>query len=380
MSSKDQSRYRVRSTSDVAAHVAINIEELEAWLLGMLSAAGFEAEAARLVAASLVDAEARGISSHGIARVRIYSERLQEGMLSGDAQPTILSETAASAHVDANNAVGHVGAQFALDTAIEKARAQGAGVAVTRGSNHCGTLGFFVRQAAEQGLIAIAATNGPPVMVYFGGRTRAVGTNPIAFGIPRRDGFPLVLDMATAATARGKIILAGQQGDDIPEGWAVDADGRPTTDPAEALEGAVVPFAGPKGSGLAMMIELICGGLAAAITGEQVGDMYEDWNRQQQVSHFVIILDPAAWVGGEAFRDHVASFAQRVHDLPTAEGFEQILLPGEVEERSLLAARDNGVRISGQVFADLEEFGEGLGVATPEPLEPVATDVAAGTS
>lgn len=374
MSSKDQSHYRVREATDVAEHVSIDLEDLEAWCRQMLSKAGFEAEHAELVAASLVDAEARGISSHGISRVRIYAERLQGGMLRGDATPTIAKETNASAHVDAANGVGHAGAQFALDTAIDKAKAEGAGVAVVRNSNHCGTLGFFVRQAAEQGLIAIAATNGPPVMVYFGGRARAVGTNPIAFGIPRSDGYPLVLDMATSATARGKIILAGQQGKTIPDGWAVDSAGRPTTDPANALEGAVVPFAGPKGSGLAMMIDLICGGLAAAITGESVGDMYEDWDREQRVSHLIIVLDPNAWVGGDAFRDHVSGFAQRVHGLPPAEGFDQVSLPGEVEEQALAESRENGVTISGPVYADLRDFGESMGVATPEVGSLVASD------
>ncbi len=374
MATKDQSHYRVRSAATQRGRVAVGIEQLEGWCERLLTAAGFPEDHARLVAASLVDAEARGVSSHGIARVRIYAERLRGGMLNGAAEPHIVKQTEASAHIDADNAVGHVGARFGLHTAIDKARNQGAGVAVVRHSNHCGTLSYFVRQAADQGLIAIAATNGPPVMVYFGGRTRAVGTNPIAFGVPRSGGFPLVLDMATAATARGKIILAGQNGTDIPDGWAVDVKGRPTTDPGEALEGAVVPFAGPKGSGLAMMIDLICGGLAAAITGEQIGDMYEDWDREQRVSHFLLVLDPDAWLGGEAFRDHVAAFAERVHDLPEAEGFDQVSLPGEVEERAFAAAQRDGVTFTGQVFADLADLGEELDVAPPEvrDVEPSA--------
>ena len=376
MASKDLSHYRVRSAATHRGRVAVGIEELEGWCERLLAAAGFVEDHARLVAASLVDAEARGVSSHGVARVRIYAERLQGGLLNGKAEPYIVKETEASAHIDADNAVGHVGARAALNTAVEKARSQGAGVAVVRHSNHCGTLSYFVRQATEQGLIAVAATNGPPVMVYFGGRTRAVGTNPIAFGVPRSGDFPLVLDMATSATARGKIILAGQDGATIPDGWAVDVNGRPTTDPGEALEGAVVPFAGPKGSGLAMMIDLICGGLAAAITGEKIGDMYEDWDREQWVSHFMLVLDPDVWLGGEAFRDHVAAFAERVHKLPEADGFEQVFLPGEVEERAYRTAREGGVTFSGQVLADLTDLGDRFDVAAPEvrDVEPASAE------
>jgi LDH2 family malate/lactate/ureidoglycolate dehydrogenase len=373
MASKDQSHYRVRDEAARTGRVRLPLGNLERWIDSILSGAGFRKEQAQLVAASLVDAEARGISSHGIARARIYSERLLGGLLNGDADPSVVKETAATAHVDADNAVGHAGADKGLQAAMDKAAAEGAGVAVVRNSNHCGTLGFFARRAAERGMISILATNGPPVMVYFGGRTRAVGTNPLGIGIPRADGPPLVLDMATSATARGKIILAGQRGDDIPDGWAVDVDGRPTTDPGEALQGAVVPFAGPKGSGLAMMIDLLCGGLASAITGEDVGDMYEDWDREQRVSHFLMVLNPDAWLGGDAFRDHVTRFATRVAGLPSAEGFDRVMLPGEIEEMAMQRAREEGVAIAAQVYDDLQAFADGLGVNTPAAEDVDAT-------
>jgi LDH2 family malate/lactate/ureidoglycolate dehydrogenase len=365
MASKNQSHYRVRDEAARTGKVRLPLDDLEYWIESMLQGAGFRTEHAGLVAASLVDAEARGVSSHGIARVRIYSERLQGGLLNAEPDPKVVRQTAATAHVDADNAVGHVGADAGLRVAMDKAADEGAAVAVVRNSNHCGTLGFFARKAADRGMVSILATNGPPVMVYFGGRTRAVGTNPLGIGIPRSDGPPLVLDMATSATARGKIILAGQKGNNIPDGWAVDIDGRPTTDPAVALEGAVVPFAGPKGSGLAMMIDLLCGGLASAITGEDIGDMYEDWDRQQRVSHFLMVLDPNAWVGGDAFRDHVARFATRIAELPPADGFDRVMLPGEIEEQAVQRARTDGVAIAAQVYDDLHAFADDLGVETP---------------
>jgi LDH2 family malate/lactate/ureidoglycolate dehydrogenase len=366
MAAKDQSHYRIRDETARMGQVRLPIDALEQWIESILRGAGFREEQASLVAASLVDAEARGISSHGIARTRIYSERLQVGMLNGDADPAIVRETAATAYVDADNAIGHAGAYRGLQAAMDKASAEGAGVVVVRNSNHCGTLAFFARKAANRGMISVLATNGPPVMVYFGGRTRAVGTNPLGIGIPRSEGPPLVLDMATSATARGKIILAGQKGTMIPDGWAVDVDGRPTADPSAALQGAVVPFAGPKGSGLAMMIDLLCGGLASAITGEDIGDMYEDWDREQRVSHFLMVLDPDAWLGGEAFREHVTRFAARVAGLPPAEGFDRVMLPGELEELAMRRALDEGVVIAAQVYDDLHAFADGLEVGTPE--------------
>lgn len=371
MSSTGQSHYRVRSAADEGPR-RLGLDVLAEWCASLLLASGLSQADADLVAASLVDAEARGISSHGVARVRIYSERIAAGLADASARPEVIKETDATAHVDANHAVGHVGADAGLQIATNKSLAQGAGVAVVRNSNHCGTLAYFVRRATERGVIAVAATNGPPVMVYHGGKTRAVGTNPLAIGVPRTGGTPLVLDMATSATARGRIILAGQNGKSIPEGWAVDAEGRSTVDPAEALEGAVVPFAGPKGSGLAMMLDLLCGGLAAAVTGEQVGDMYEEWDRQQCVSHLFMALNPDAWVGGDAFRDHVAQFATRVSGLPPAEGFDQVLLPGELEERAAQAAAEDGVSISGNVFGDLRDLSETLGVAVPTADDPSA--------
>ena len=366
MATQNQSHYGVRSTATKTNNVCVKLHDLEGWCREMLSAAGFQGAQAELVAKSLTDAEARGVSSHGVSRVRIYAQRIQGGMLNADAKPVVVKETAATAHLDASNAVGHAGAFAGLEAAMGKAAEVGVGVSVVRNSNHCGTLGFYSRIAAERGLVTILMTNGPPVMVYYGGRSRAVGTNPFGIGVPRAGGAPLVLDMATSATARGKIILAGQKGQQIPEGWAVDLHGRPTTDPAAALEGSVVPFAGPKGSGLAMMVDLLCGGMAAAITGEDIGDMYEQWDREQRVSHFMLAMDPDSWHGGDAFRAHVARFAERVAGLPTAEGFDRVMLPGEVEQLAYDSAVADGVVLSGQVFEDLRTFASDLHVPVPD--------------
>jgi LDH2 family malate/lactate/ureidoglycolate dehydrogenase len=171
-----------------------------------------------------------------------------------------------------------------------------------------------------------------------------------------------VLDIATSATARGKIIVAEQLGTPIPAGWAVDAQGRPTTDAAAALAGAVLPFAGPKGSGLAMMIDLLCGALLAGVSGFDIGDMYETWDRPQRVTHLFVVLDPDRWIGRAAFAEHVRRFVTGVHALPAAAGVERVLLPGEVEEAAAERAEREGVRLPAPVAADLDELAGELGV------------------
>lgn len=348
----------------------IDFDELREHCAAVLEGAGLEVSDAALVADSLVDAEARGTSSHGVTRTRIYSERLRAGMLDAGARPRVVKESTAGALIDAQNAIGHVGAMAGMDLAVAGAASAAVSAVGVRNSNHCGTLAYFTRSAAQRGLVAIAMSTAPRTMIYYGGRTRAVGTNPLSIAVPRPDGPPIVVDMATSATARGKIILANQLGRDIPEGWAVDAAGRPTTDTAAALEGSVVPFAGPKGSGLAMMVELLAGAMVAGATGAGIGDMYEDWTRPQRVAHLFLAMNPDAWLGSAAFLEHVSEFAAEVHALPPADGFDKVLLPGDVEEAALSRAREGGVLLTETVFADLNAIAEEMGVGrrlTPLP-------------
>jgi LDH2 family malate/lactate/ureidoglycolate dehydrogenase len=341
----------------------VTIGELLGHCSAVLRSAGLDAATANLVADSLVDAEARGIGSHGVARTRIYCERLGRGMLDAGARPVVVAEGPGSVYLDAHNAIGHVGAQAGIDAGIERALAGTVCVAGVAGSNHCGTLAYFTRQATRRGLVAIGMSTAPPTMVYFGGRTRAVGTNPFCISVPQRGGPPITLDMATSATARGKIILAEQTGAPIPAGWAVDEDGRPTTDPAAALAGSVLPFAGAKGSGLAMMVDLLCGALVAGVAGADIGDMYEDWTRPQRVSHLFVVLDPDGWQGRDTFLTYVAGYTHRVHTLPPAEGVDRVLLPGEVEEIARARAEREGVVLAEVVAADLDRLAGEFGLA-----------------
>jgi ureidoglycolate dehydrogenase (NAD+) len=357
-----------RGRQATPAEVVLPPAALREHCTALLAGAGLDQEAAGLVADSLVDAEMRGIVSHGVTRVRIYTSRLRGGLVDARARPAVVARFPVGGTVDACNAMGQLGARTGVDLAADGAEAGGACVVGVVNSNHCGALGYFVRRATRRGLAVLAMSTAPPTMAYFGGRTRAVGTNPLCLAVPRADGPAVVLDIATSATARGKILVAEQLGTPIPSGWAVDAEGRPTTDAAAALAGAVLPFAGPKGSGLAMMIDLFCGALVAGVSAFDIGDMYETWDRTQRVTQLFVVLDPDRWIGRAAFADHVRRFAQSVHALPAAAGVERVLLPGEVEEAAAARAERGGVRLPGPVAADLDELASELGLPARLPV------------
>lgn len=348
-----------------AAPARVPTAHLHAFACDALRACGLAPDIAALVADTLVDADARGIGSHGIVRLPIYVKRLQSGLVDAAAVPTV-DVIGALATVDGRNCVGALAARSGMEAAIGLAARLGIGMALVNHSNHCGALGFYVRDAARRGFMAIGASNAPVTMAYHGGRTRAVGTNPFAIAVPRGETPPLVLDVATSAVARGKIIVAASEGRAIPDGWAMDVDGNPTTDADRALEGSVLPFAGPKGSGLAMMIDLLCGVVAGADFGRNIGDMYENWTRPQNVGHVFLAIRPGD--DPNAFLERIEAFVRDVAALPPATGNERVLLPGEVEELAAADASREGVKVARSTLAALAALAAELRLEPPEFL------------
>ncbi|MCT2581851.1 Ldh family oxidoreductase [Actinophytocola gossypii] len=344
--------------------VRLPAPDLVAYAVAILRAAGLAERAARLVAENLVDADRHGVASHGLIRLPIYVRRVREGMVDPLADPVVRTE-GARATVDGRNAMGAYVATAGMDAACALADEYGIGSATAHHSNHCGTMAFYARRAARDGYLAVAMSNAPVTMTYHGGRTRAVGTNPVAIAVPRPGGEPVVLDIASSAVARGKIILADSRNEPIPLGWGVDTEGRPTTVAAEALDGAVLPFAGPKGSGLALVIDLLCGVLAGGASGPDIGDMYLHWDRPQNVGHafFASRFTDRIDRHGQALEQ----FLGWVGELPTAEGFDAVSLPGQPEERAARLADRHGVPISTSTWSSLAALAADLGVATPAP-------------
>ncbi len=322
---------------------------------------GLSPEDAAAVADVLIDANMRGISSHGFQRVPIYAQRLRAGLAGGTEHMAVRASFGCMRQLDARGALGPAIAVRALDMAIDLAGEFGVGLVAVGGSTHFGPAGYYVRRAAARGLIALVTTNAPKTMAPYGARERFVGTNPLAIGIPLKRHDDFVLDMAASVVARGKIIQAAQVGATIPLGLAIDVEGRPTSDAQAGLDGSVLPFAGPKGSGLSLAIGMLSGVLAQADFDDELASMYEDFDRPQNVGHLFLVIDPWRLSDRKPNEARLDDFIDRLTALRPAEGYEAVRYAGQPEaalEREYSAA---GIPIEPRelfAFADMcTEYG-----------------------
>ena len=342
---------------------------LHAFAAACFEAAGMTTMDAACVADNLLLADLRGVDSHGVTRVPIYAERLRRGAVAADARPVLLRGTGRAARLlDGCNAMGAVVGHHAMAEAIAAARDHGIGIVAACRSNHFGICADYALRAADAGMISLVASNTARSMAIWGAREAALGTNPIAFGIPRTDGPHLVLDMATSVVARGKIIERAKRGEAIPDGWALDSAGRPTTDAQSAVAGVVLPFAGPKGSGLALMVESLGGVLSGAAIAAGIGNLYGEFDRAQDIGHVFMALDPDAFIGRAAFAQRMAGLAAEMKALARAEGVAEILLPGEIEAGLTVHRRREGIALPPNVVDELHREATAAGVPPPEPL------------
>lgn len=335
---------------------------LEAWSRQLLEATGLESEAAGIVAGTLIEANLRGVDSHGMMRVPIYVRRIEEGLVNRNPKPRVLHRSGGVAIIDAENAPGQVAGVFGVDLSIELAKEHGVGVAGVRRSAHYGAAAYYVMRAANQGYVALTVTNVEPDVVPYGGAKAALGTNPLAFAAPAPQGL-FVLDMATSHVAMGKVLLAREQDHPIPEGWAVDTDGQPTTDPHRAM--AVVPLGGPKGYGLALMVEFLAGVFTGAGLTFSIRRMYDHWDEPQDVGHFFLTLDPEKTIGRDLFIKRAGELWDTLKSTPPAPGFDEVLIPGELEEQKRQRRQANGIPIPEAVYEQLRELSDRLGVEVP---------------
>jgi LDH2 family malate/lactate/ureidoglycolate dehydrogenase len=250
--------------------VEIAAERLTAFAARLLGALKVPPAAARLVAEALVEADLEDLDSHGVMLLPMYADRLIAGSVSPTGDGRIVSDHAGAVVIDAENALGQVTAERAVDLTVERAKVHGLGAVAVRNAFHFGAAGRWVKAMAQARCIGIALCNTRPLMPAPGGAERVGGNNPIAIAVPSADGPPITLDLALSAGAMGKIRLAEAAGERIAEGWASDAAGVPTTDPAAAIAGMLLPAGGAKGFGLAMMVDLLAGGLSSGAIGEEV--------------------------------------------------------------------------------------------------------------
>lgn len=343
--------------------ISVPVSRLLGFARDALLAAGLDPEPATTVAQWLVEADARGIASHGVIRLLpVYIRRLRQGSTNPAPAIRAVHQHGSGALIDGDGGPGQVVGRHAMDLAIDLARTHGVGAVGVRNSSHYGMGALYAEQAARAGMIGIALTNATPNMPPAGGRSRYFGTNPFTIGMPGGDDEPIVLDMSTSVVARGKIVMAQKEGGTIPPGWAIDTDGNPTEDAEAALLGAVLPMAGYKGAGLALMIDVLCGVLTGAAFGQHIVDLYDERDRRQNVGHFFIAVAVETFMPLEAFRERMRQFATEIRSQPRQPGVERIFLPGEIEHEAAARAAREGIGIGEAGLRELDDLAAALNI------------------
>jgi LDH2 family malate/lactate/ureidoglycolate dehydrogenase len=318
--------------------VTVPADQLVALVARIFAAAGVSREAARAVAEGLVEADLEGLSSHGVMLCDMYLDRIRKGSVSTRESAAVVSDRQAAVVLDAGNALGQLTASQAMAMAVERAKQFGAGIVAVRHGFHFGTARRYALQATAGDCIGIVACNTRPLMPAPGGAERVTGNNPLAIAVPADGPTPIVLDMATSEAAMGKIRMAEKDGAPIPATWAVKADGSPTTSASEAIAGMLLPAAGPKGFGLAFLIDLMCGLLCGGASGSGVQPLYGDFAVPYDCSHLFIAIHTGHFGDPAAFRAASAAAADRIRAGKRAPGVTQLFAPGEPEWRKREAA------------------------------------------
>jgi L-2-hydroxycarboxylate dehydrogenase (NAD+) len=343
-----------------AAEPVVALGPLLAFTRACFEGLGVPADDAQAVAEVLIDADLHGVASHGFQRVPIYMRRVHAGLAGGTENLAVSSQSGALCRIDAGGALGPAAAVKALEHAIALSRDLGVGVVAVGRSTHFGAAGYYARRAAAAGLVSITLTNATARMAPHGAGEPFLGTNPLAIGIPLAGRAPFVLDIASSVAAQGSITRAKQLGRPIPAGLALNPDGAPTTDPAAALAGSLLPLGGPKGSGLALAIALLAVLLADADCDDEMASLYNDPDRAQDTGHVFIAID-AARLGADVER--AAAMVQRLTALRPAPDSESVTYPGA--RSALLAAerRREGIPIAGADLIAAAEACETYGLA-----------------
>lgn len=343
--------------------MTISASELKDFAQRLLQAGGYTPAEAAATAELLVWANLRGIDSHGVLRIPRYLEMVQSGAIRCGLTPQVVRQTGAICVIDFGKAPGAVAMTHAAGKAAELAGQFGIGWCGARAISHSGAIGYFTGQVASQGLVGIAMTASKPLMSYFGARGEALSTNPLSIAVPRAGDDPLLLDMSTAAVALGKIMAARDAGTAIPEGWAVDAQGATTTDP-NAVQ-AVVPMAGPKGSGLSLMIEV----LSSVLVGNAVIGPVLNGTGKLGMNGLVLAVDPAAFGDASQFSAAVQELVTGIRQLEPAPDVTQVMLPGERGSMTAKTRGEQGIPLAQGTIKRLKALAEQHSVAIPQSLQ-----------
>lgn len=338
--------------------LTVDLERLDQFAREVLMAAGLDSEQAATVADCLTYADLCGVGSHGISRLPIYARRISEGIVNPRAKPRIVGQAEGKAMrvIDGDNGPGAVVGSYAMQQAIDAAKTFGVGFTLVHGSNHFGVGAYYTRMAVDQGCLSFCGSNAPTTVAIWGAGEAAFGTNPIAIAAPTGCYDPINLDMSTSIVAKGKVLVHARQGTPVPEGWALDPNGNPTTDAQAAAAGVMLPFGGPKGSGLALAVDLIAGVMSGAAFGAGVRDQYEDFTTPQNVGHFFLALDIGQAMPLTDYTARVETFYADLKAKRPASGVDEVLLPGENKVRQERKHREEGISIDATLRCELDEI------------------------
>ena len=328
---------------------SLSVDELTQLVTAALTRAGASSAMAVATAQSLVAAEMAGLGGHGLSRVQLYAQHVKEGRASGTAEPRIVHEKGAACLIDAQGGLAYLAMELATNEALRRAREFGVAFCGVTRSHHCGAMDYHLAPLAAAGLIGIGFTNSPAAINAWGGTQPLFGTNPIAAVFPRHGKSALIIDLSLTEVARGKIMVAAKEGKPIPEGWALDAQGKPTTDAKAALTGSMAAIGGVKGVLLAMLVELLC----CALTGAQFGfenDSFFEPGRPASIGHALLAIDPGALAGSAAYEERIETLlAAMLED-------EGVRLPGERRHKLVADACANGIAVPDAVMKQLREL------------------------
>jgi ureidoglycolate dehydrogenase (NAD+) len=335
----------------------VSEEELSSFVENVLAAEGVPREDAGIVADCLVMANLSGIDSHGVVRLAHYIERLENGTIKKHPDLHFERVATSSGVMDGGDGLGHVVTYRACTEAMKVAEETGCAVVSIKNSSHFGMTGFYVDRMVREGYIAMMMTDTDAFLIPFGAAKPFFGTNPIAFGFPTKEGTtPVMLDMATTSVAYGNIALAQTEGEPIPPDWGFNEEGEPTTDPNEVA--GLHPIAGPKGSGLAMVIDILCSVLSGMPWGPHINAMYGEMDEPRKLGHYMMIMDVEPFMPLDQFKERMENMIDEMTSLPPAEGFDRVYYPGEIEGQRRKKRRAEGIPIDPGLYRELEQLAE----------------------
>ncbi|MDR3361773.1 MAG: Ldh family oxidoreductase [Desulfovibrio sp.] len=335
--------------------VILKKNELVGTIAFLLEKVGVPAADAAVVADVMADTNAKGIESHGIRWLDIYLQRLQAGGVNPKTQLDVVKDKGSLLILDANNGLGQVAMCKAVEMGVERAKKNGMAIVGVRNSNHFGACAYYTEKASQMGMVAFCCTNATPLMAPWGGIDLCIGTNPLSYGFPTK-GNPIILDMATTAYARGKVFIAARKGTPLPEGVALNKNGEPTINAEEALEGIMLPASGPKGFGLSLVIDLLCGIMTGSKYGAHITPIFGALQTAQNIGHFAFFLNIEDFVPVDQYYQEIEDNIAIMKKSRLAKGVERIYMPGEIEADIRKKALKEGIAIPKPTWDVIQEW------------------------